>query len=196
MSTTKGHSHGAVHLFYWMKRRIYRTGRPGLIARSLDRIAAVQSSAGILSPARAATLEVAGRRTGHLVPFLVVIVEYHHERYLVSMLGNDANWVRNVRAAGGRAILRRGSREQVHLEEVESANRAPILRRYLAVAPGARPYLPVDHHAPLTEFKRIAAQFPVFRITPAASVPQLLSKGRSCSTTEPAGAVANAQRCR
>jgi hypothetical protein len=41
MSTTKGHSDGAVHQFYWMKRRLYRTGRPGLIARSLDRIAAV-----------------------------------------------------------------------------------------------------------------------------------------------------------
>jgi hypothetical protein len=187
MSTTKGHSHSAVDPFYWMKRQIYRTGRPGLIARSLDRIAAVQYSAGILSPARAVTLEVAGRRTGHLVPFLVVITEYEHERYLVSMLGNDANWVRNVRAADGRAVLCCGSREQVRLEEVEPADRAPILRRYLAVAPGARPYLPVDHHAPLAEFKRIAAQFPVFRITPAASVPQVPSKGRSGRTTEQQG---------
>jgi hypothetical protein len=105
MSTTKGHSHGGVHRFYWMKRRIYRTGRPGLIARSLHRIAGVQYSAGIiLSPARAVTLEVAGRRTGHLVPFLVVIAEYGHEQYLVSMLGNNANWVRSVRAADGRAV--------------------------------------------------------------------------------------------
>ena len=123
MSTTKGHSDGAAHQFHWMKRRLYRTGGPALIARSLDRIAAVQYSAGILSPARAVTLEVAGRRTGHLVPFLVVIAEYDHERYLVSMLGNDANWVRNVRAADGRAVLRRGSREQVRLEEVEPADR-------------------------------------------------------------------------
>jgi quinol monooxygenase YgiN len=84
------------------------------------------------------------------------------------MLGNDANWVRNVRAARGLAALRRGIREQVQLEEVGPGDRAPILRRYLAVAPGARPHLPVDRHAPLEEFERIADQFPVFRINPAA----------------------------
>jgi hypothetical protein len=91
-------------------------------------------------------------------------------RYLVSMLGNDANWVRNVRAAGGLAALRRGIREQVQLEEVEPGDRAPILRRYLAVAPGARPHLPVDRHAPLEEFERIADQYPVFHITPDAPI--------------------------
>jgi len=171
MSTAEEHSHGAVHRLYWMKRWIYRTGRPDLIARALNRIAAIQYSAGILSPARAVTLEVTGRRTGRLISFPVVAAEYDRERYLVSMLGNDANWVRNVRAADGRAVLRRGSRKQVRLEEVEPADRAPILRRYLAVAPGARPHLPVDRHAPLEEFERIAAQFPVFRITPAASGP-------------------------
>jgi hypothetical protein len=85
------------------------------------------------------------------------------------MLGKDANWVRNVRAAGGRAVLRRGGREQVRLEEVEPGDRAPILRRYLAVAPGARPHLPVDRRAPLAEFDRIAGQYPVFRIIPAAA---------------------------
>ena len=30
------------------------------------------------------------------------------ERYLVSMLGNDAAWVRNLRAADGSAVLRHG----------------------------------------------------------------------------------------
>ena len=89
-------------------------------------------------------------------------------RYLVSMLGNDANWVRNVRAARGRAVLRRRGREEVRLVEVAPADRAPILRRYLAVAPGARAHLPVDRHAPLAEFERIADQFPVFQIVPAA----------------------------
>ena len=34
----------------------------------------------------------------------------------------------------------------------------------LQVAPGARPHLPVDRTAPLTEFARIAADYPVFRI--------------------------------
>ena len=34
--------------------------------------------------------------------------------------------------------------------------------------PGARPHLPVDRRAPLAEFERIAGQYPVFRIIPAA----------------------------
>ena len=84
-----------------------------------------------------------------------------------AMLGHDANWVRNVRAAGGRAVLRHGRRETIHLEEVDPVARAPILRRYLACAPGARPHIPVDRHAPLTDFAQIAPQFPVFRVMPA-----------------------------
>jgi len=138
------------------------------LARAANRISAAQFSAGILSPARAVTLEVPGQRTDRHVLFPVVVADYQGGRYVVSMLGNDANWVRNVRAAGGRVVLRRRGREQVRLEEVEPGDRAPILRRYLAVAPGARPHLPVDRHAPLAEFERIAGQYPVFRITPAA----------------------------
>ena len=147
---------------------MYRTGRPGPLARVMNRISAIQFSAGMLSPARAVTLEVPGRRTGRLVSLPVAIADYQGGRYLVSMLGNDANWVRNVRAAGGRAVLRRRGREKVRLVEVEPGDRAPILRRYLEVAPGARPHLPVDRHAPLAEFERIAGQYPVFQIVPAA----------------------------
>lgn len=169
MSIASSHGHGVARRLYWMKRRIYRGGRPGVIARALNRIAAMQYSAGVLSPARAVTLEVTGRRTGRPVSFPAVAADYQGERYVVSMLGNDANWVRNVRAADGRAVLCRGGREQVRLVEVDPAARAPILRRYLAVAPGARPHLPVGKDAPVEEFEQIADQFPVFRITPAQS---------------------------
>ena len=149
---------------YRAKRWMYRSGRPGALARVMNRISASQFSAGLLSPNRAMTVEVVGRRTGRLISFPVVVTDYEGERYLVSMLGNDANWVRNVRAAGGMAVVRRRRREAVRLEEVDLAARGPILRRYLAVAPGARPHLPVDRRAPLEEFERIAAQFPVFRV--------------------------------
>jgi hypothetical protein len=80
------------------------------------------------------------------------------------MLGANVNWVRNLKAAGGHAVLRHGRRERVCLEEVEPGARAPILRRYLEVAPGARPHIPVDRAAPLEEFARIAPDYPVFRI--------------------------------
>jgi deazaflavin-dependent oxidoreductase (nitroreductase family) len=130
----------------------------------LNRLSAVQGATG-LSPDRWVTLEVPGRRSGRTISFPLVVADYDGERYLVAMLGQDTNWVRNVQAAGGRAVLRHGRREVVHLEEVRPEARAPILRRYLAVAPGARAHMPVDRHAPIEAFDRIAAEFPVFRIT-------------------------------
>jgi len=148
MNATTDQRRGMVSRLHWVKRWMYRTGRPGALARVMNRISAVQFSAGVLSPARAVTLEVPGRRTGRLVSFPVVAAEYEGGRYLVSMLGKDANWVLNVRAAGGRVVLRRSDREEVRLEEVEPGDRAPILRRYLALAPGARPHLPVDRSCP------------------------------------------------
>jgi len=159
-----GEARGIVQRLYSVKRWMYRGGRPGRLARVLNRLSALQFSAGVLSPKRASTLEVRGRTTGRLISFPVVVADYDGERYLVAMLGNDAGWVKNVRAAAGRASLRRGTREEVHLVEVEPGARAPILRRYLALAPGARPHLPVDRHARLEEFEAIAAQFPVFRV--------------------------------
>jgi deazaflavin-dependent oxidoreductase (nitroreductase family) len=136
----------------------------------MNRLSALQFSAGLLSPRRAVTLEVRGRRSGRIVSLPLVVAEVGGERYLVSMLGNDANWVRNVRAADGRAELSRNGRTEVHLVEVEPAQRAPILRQYLAVAPGARAHFPVSRHAPLADFERIADQYPVFRVTaPTAS---------------------------
>jgi deazaflavin-dependent oxidoreductase (nitroreductase family) len=169
MNAKMGQRRGVVERLYQLKRWMYRTGRPGWLARAMNRVSAVQFSAGLLSPARAVTLEVPGRRTGRVISFPLVVAEYEGGRYLVSMLGKDANWVHNVRAAGGRAVLRRGHRESVQLQEVESGARAPILRRYVAVAPGARPHVPVDRHAPLEEFERIAEQYPVFQITSEAS---------------------------
>jgi hypothetical protein len=82
------------------------------------------------------------------------------------MLGNRTNWVRNVAANGGRAVLRRrrGTPVDVELQEVDVADRAPILRRFLALAPGARPHMAVDRHAPLAAFARIAPDHPVFRV--------------------------------
>jgi hypothetical protein len=86
------------------------------------------------------------------------------ERYLVSMLGNKATWVQNVRAAGGHATLRHGRTEHVQLEEVAVEKRAGVLKAYLRLAPGARPHIRVDKDAPLEEFESIAAQIPVFRV--------------------------------
>jgi hypothetical protein len=83
------------------------------------------------------------------------------------MLGKDVAWVRNVRAAGGHAVLRHGLAEQVRLEELAVERRAPVLKAYLQIAPGARPHVPVDKDASLEEFRAVAGRFPVFRVLPA-----------------------------
>ena len=116
------------------------------------------------------TLEVTGRKSGQTVSLPVVVAVVDGERYLVSMLGEQAQWVQNVRAAGGKAVLRSGGCEEVHLEEVPADRRAPILKAYLQRAPGGRPHVPVDKDAPLAEFEKVAADFPVFRVTSRVTV--------------------------
>jgi len=147
-----------------LKRRLYDGGRPGAFMRVMNRIDALLYASGILAPRHAVTLEVVGRRSGRPVSLPVAVVEHDGKRFVVSMLGPEVNWVRNVRAAGGHAVLRRRGREPVTLEEMPVDRRAPVLRRYLAVAPGARPHIPVDRRAPLSEFERIAHRYPVFLI--------------------------------
>jgi hypothetical protein len=142
---------------------MYRGSRPNRFARLQNRVSAMAFAAGLL-PKRAGALEIRGRLSGRVISFPVVIAEFEGSRYLVSMLGENVNWVRNVRAANGRAVLRHGRRETVRLEEVEPSARAPILRRYLEVAPGARPHIPLDRTASLAEFGQIAARYPVFRV--------------------------------
>ncbi len=147
-------------------RWLYRGGRPSWFARLQNRFSAIIFAAGIM-PKRAATLEIRGRRTGRVISFPVAIADLDGDRYLVSMLGKNVNWVRNLKAAEGRAVLRHGRRETIRLEGVDPRLRAPILRRYLQVAPGARAHLPVDREAPLADFERIAPEYPVFRIQSA-----------------------------
>ena len=150
-----------------LKRWLYSGGRPGRLARLLNRgFATLHASR--LAPNHWVTLEVVGRRSGNTISFPLVMASLGGERYLVSMLGRDAAWVRNVRAAAGRAVLRHGRAERVRLEEVATEKRAPVLKAYLQLAPGARPHIPVDKDAPFEEFAAIAEQIPVFRVLPAA----------------------------
>jgi deazaflavin-dependent oxidoreductase (nitroreductase family) len=148
-------------------RWMYRHGRPNAWARWQNRASASMFAAG-LWPRRAAALEVRGRKSGRVITFPIVIADHDGERYLVSMLGQNVNWVRNVRAADGQAVLRHGKTEAIRLVEVPPEARAPIVRRYMQVAPSGRQHIPVDRHAPLEEFEKVAPTIPVFRITSRA----------------------------
>lgn len=151
-------------LFGQYSRWMYRSGRPNGVARPQNRLSGILFAAGLL-PHRAARLEVTGRRSGRTISFPVVIADWEGREYLVSMLGERANWVKNVRAADGVAVLRRGRKEPVILHEVDLADRAPIIRRYAAVAPGGRPHLKLDRDATLEDCETLAPSTPVFRIT-------------------------------
>ena len=142
---------------------MYRGNRPNPVAGILGRATAALASAG-LSPRRLVTLQVQGRHSGRLISLPVVVADYQGEGYLVAMLGASANRVRNVEADSGVAVLRHGRPETVQLEPVAPDARAPILQRYLDLAPGARAHFPVDRQAPVSEFERIVSDYPVFRI--------------------------------
>jgi F420H(2)-dependent quinone reductase len=147
-----------------VRQWLYRGGRPGRVASVLNRLSAKLHASGV-APDYLVTLEVTARKSGRLTSVPLVMVVVSGERYLVSMLGEPANWVQNVRAAHGAVTIHHGRREHVHLEEVDAPLRAPVLKAFLQCAPGARPHIAVDKDAPLHEFENIAHQYPVFRVT-------------------------------
>ena len=144
-------------------RWMYEGQRPNALARFLNRGSAILHRLGV-APNYLVTLEVVGRRSGRAISFPLVMAVVDGERYLVSMLVCEVAWVKNLDAAGGRAVLRHGRVERVRLEQVPVERRAPIIQAYLKRAPGARPHIAVDKNAPLAEFEAIAGEIPVFRV--------------------------------
>src|SRR6202795_2603405 len=116
-----------------LQRWQYRGGRPRWSARITQRWGSIIFAAGI-GPNQAARLELRGHKSGRTISFPVVVADYEAERYLVAMLGQQTNWVRNLRAGDGRAVLQHGQREDVSLvEDLHYPSR--LLRiRYHAVA--------------------------------------------------------------
>ncbi|MGO9604361.1 MAG: nitroreductase/quinone reductase family protein [Candidatus Binataceae bacterium] len=147
----------------WYRALFYPGGRPNALARGLNSGQARLTALGLL-PALMVALETRGRRSGRAYLAQLVVAQVGTERYLVSMLGENVDWVRNVRASAGAAVLRHGIAEKVRLEEVPVSQRAPILKAYLQRAPGGRPHFDLSRKAPLAEFEKVAARYPVFRI--------------------------------
>lgn len=155
---------------FWMPRSWYRAllypgGRPNAVSSRLNALSDWAGSLGV-APTLMVSFETRGRRTGRASRVPLVLAELDGNRYLVSMLGEKADWVLNLRASNGEAVMRYGVVEPVKLEEVAIADRAPILRAYLKRATGARPHFDINYDAPLEEFARVAPRYPVFRILP------------------------------
>jgi hypothetical protein len=76
-------------------------------------------------------LEVPGRRTGQPRRVPVNLLEVAGERFLVAPRG-ETEWVRNVRASGGRlALILGGRREEMIGTEVSGDDKTWIIRAYL-----------------------------------------------------------------
>ena len=108
-------------------------------------------------------LTVPGRKSGapRSTPISVVMVD--GERYIVAAF-SMADWVRNVRAAGGGSLSRGKRTEAVKLIEVPEPERDPILRAFLQQVPGGvRFFESPDADAVVAA----ASRYPVFRVAPA-----------------------------
>jgi hypothetical protein len=76
-------------------------------------------------------LEHRGRRTGAVHHTPVNLLEIDGQEYLVAPRG-ETQWVRNVRADGGRITLLLGRRRQTFQgDEIPAVDRIPVLRAYL-----------------------------------------------------------------
>jgi hypothetical protein len=146
-------------------RWFYRDWRPTRLGTMWNGAMAWVSGLG-LTPPILLTLQVRGRSSGHLRTNVLVLTPFDGQRYLVSMLGDGSDWVRNVRPAGGQAFIKRGRLQPIMLTELPPEERAPILKAYCEVATSGRHHFPVPPSAPLAEFETIAADYPVFRIDP------------------------------
>jgi hypothetical protein len=132
-------------------------GQPvfGLVVRSWAAARDPGRPRGSWSQIRSQTLEPCGDR------------DRGSKRYLVSMLGPGSDWVKNVEAAHGDAVIRQGRRRPVHLVMVPPEQRAPILREYVRIASSGRQHFPLPVGAPLSDFEEIAGRYPVYRIDPS-----------------------------
>ena len=87
-------------------RLFYQGWRPTRFGRLWSRAVAWVAGLG-LAPRILLTLQVKDRSTDCLHDIILVVARYQGQRYLVSMLGNGSEWVQNVRAAGGKACIKR-----------------------------------------------------------------------------------------
>ncbi|MFI7575751.1 nitroreductase/quinone reductase family protein [Micromonospora sp. NPDC049497] len=91
--------------------------------RISNRLGVVLTSLG-LAPRDAVTLTVRGRRSGKPRRVPILKKPYQGDDYLVALAG-ESEWVRNLRAAQGRAVIRRRSACPVHLVEILGGDRGP-----------------------------------------------------------------------
>ena len=105
--------------------------RPGWFTQNVfNRLVAGFTRAGV-SVKGSRVLEVRGRKSGEPRRVPVNLLDHLGELYLVAPRG-ETEWVRNVRAAGGRLTLILGrKRQDLVATEIDDSEKVPLLREYL-----------------------------------------------------------------
>ncbi len=151
-----------------------RYRRPSSWYARLNRIGVPLVSLG-LAPRDVVTLTVRGRSSGRLRRLPILKTTIAGSDYLVSLAG-ESQWVRNVRAAAGRATITRKTTKRAVLEEIDAGDRPPILAAYLdaarnrsseaSYAKQLRFYFGFDETPSEDQLAAIAHLYPVFLIRP------------------------------
>jgi deazaflavin-dependent oxidoreductase (nitroreductase family) len=115
---------------------------------------------------RSYLLTTRGRKTGQPRTNPVVPVEHGGRRWLVAPYG-PVSWVHNARAAGRVSLARRRDTRHYTIREVSPDEAGPVLKRYVRLAPSARPYFHATKDSPVAEFIAEADRHPVFELIPA-----------------------------
>jgi deazaflavin-dependent oxidoreductase (nitroreductase family) len=141
---------------------------PGLSTRLFNKMVAGLTRLGV-SVWGSRILEVRGRKSGLPRRTPVNLLVYEGNEYLVAARG-QTEWVRNVRADGGRLVLLLGRRRHpVQAEELEDGDKVDVLRAYLRrwKAEVGVFFDGVGPNASNDELAAIADRHPVFRLSPA-----------------------------
>ena len=107
-------------------------------------------------------LTVPGRTSGAPRSTPISVVTLDDNRYLVSAF-SEADWVKNVRAAGTGSLSRGRQAEAVRLVELPDPERDPVLRAFLQQVPGGVRFF--ESPGP-DAVVASAGRYPVFRVVP------------------------------
>src|SRR5262245_7842529 len=135
-----------------------------LTTNVFNRLVALLTRAG-LSVYGSRVLAVRGRRSGEWRSTPVNVLHYRGERYLVAPRGLTG-WVRNIRASGSGELRLGARREPIRVVELADDEKPELLRAYLRrwrFEVGVF-FQGVGPEAPEQELRRIAPDYPVFRL--------------------------------
>ena len=146
-------------------RMFYRDRRPTWFGHLNSQLFCWWARLG-LPPDWIVALEVRDRISGSKRSDAVVTPTVEGQRYIVSMFGTLSDWVHNLEASRGDAVIYHGRPRRVHLILLPPEERAPIIKEFARIALSGRKHLPVSPESPLSDFAAIATLHPVYRISP------------------------------